>query len=86
MPPSELYHQAIEKGKAAVADLDKLREDRELQPRSSLDMTSSMIPSRDSRQGWWRLYVCWLRAKSVGKLINTERGIYYETFKYTSKI
>ncbi len=27
MPPSELYHQAIEKGKAAVADLDKFRED-----------------------------------------------------------
>ena len=27
MPPSELYHQAIEKGKAAVADLDQFRED-----------------------------------------------------------
>ena len=27
MPPSELYHQAIEKGRAAVADLDKFRED-----------------------------------------------------------
>lgn len=27
MPPSELYHQNIEKGKAAVADLDKFRED-----------------------------------------------------------